>query len=127
MEARADASGLNVAIGYAVQGDQLLHRRWFCPNGGLLALESMNGSDMQTSGDCEHRDVGDIGLDSDTLSGVLSWTGLTVGAGGAVVGARGGGGGRHLGIPESIEADTVPSELVDEESFGGRFLRGGLN
>jgi len=123
VEAAADAWGLNIAIGYATVGNRLLYRRWFCPNGDILALEAMNGSDMQTSGGCEHKGTGDIDLDADTMSGVLAWATLAVEAGGAVAGASGGGG-RDLDAAEVTDAAATPSELVDEASPGGRLLRG---
>jgi len=117
VEAAADAWGLNVAIGYATVGNHLLYRRWFCPNGGTLSLDSLNGSDMQTSGNCEHKGTGDINLDADTMSGVLAWATLGVAAAGAA-----GGSGRYLDASEGV--DAVPSELVDEARPGSRLLRG---
>jgi hypothetical protein len=103
VEVAPDAWGLNVAIGYrySVVGENLLlYRRWYGPNGGLPTLAYMNGSDMRTSGNCEHKGTGHI----NTLCGILTWLPL----------AGGGGGGRAL--EESIEADDV-------SPLGGCFLR----
>lgn len=89
VEAAADAWGLRVAVGYAIVGDQLLFRHWFCRNGGRLDILSIDGIDIQTSGSCEHRGIDSINLNSNTMAGVEEWLGLALDAAGTVTGVAG--------------------------------------
>jgi hypothetical protein len=85
VEAAADSWGLKVGIAYGQLGDQLLYRMWFCPNGSTLTVHSIFYDDIQASG-CEHIGTNQIGLDNDTMSGVLAWLGITAEAAAAAGG-----------------------------------------
>jgi hypothetical protein len=79
VEAAADAWGLKVGIVYALLGDQMLYRMWSCPNGSTLNVQSVFHDQISADG-CDHIGTNQIGVNSDTLSSVLEFAGLTVDA-----------------------------------------------
>ena len=77
VEAAADAWGLKVGIVYGSVGDQLLYRMWYCPNGSTLSVQSVHYDQIYTDG-CEHKGTNQISVNSDTMSSVMEFAGLTV-------------------------------------------------
>lgn len=85
VEAAADGWGLKVAIVYGVVGDQMLYRMWGCGNGSTLTVNSISYDQIDATG-CDHIGTGSINIGSDTMQGVLDWTGLSVDAASAAGG-----------------------------------------
>ena len=79
VEAAADAWGLKVGIVYGSVGDQLLYRMWYCPNGSTLSVQSIYYDQIYTDG-CKHIGTNQIGIGSDTMSGIMDVAGLTLDA-----------------------------------------------
>jgi hypothetical protein len=75
VEAAADAWGLKVGIVYGEVGSQLLFRTWYCPNGSTLSVNSIYYDQIDASG-CEHIGTNQIGLDQDTMTGILDYLGV---------------------------------------------------
>jgi hypothetical protein len=85
VDAAADAWGLKVAVVYGVVGDQMLYRMWGCGNGSTLTVNSISYDQIDATG-CDHIGTGSINGGSDTMQGVLDWTGLSIDAASAAGG-----------------------------------------
>jgi hypothetical protein len=55
-----------------------MYRLFFCRNGSTLSVDSVNynGQNIGASG-CEHKGAYFIGVDANTMNGVVAWTGLS--------------------------------------------------
>jgi hypothetical protein len=77
--------GSKVGIVYVSVGNQLLYCKRYCPNGSTLSVQSIYYDQIYTDG-CEHIGTNQIGIGSDTMSGVMDVAGLTLDANAAAGG-----------------------------------------